>query len=68
MKQRWLRTPVALMLGGAVTFAINGLFMQPMYVNDLREMGMEKYYELDLDADMMRKDLTEIGIDVPDVR
>ena len=27
-------------------------------------MGMNKYFELDLDADMMRNDLKEMGIDV----
>ena len=25
---------------------------------------MEKYFELDLDADMMRQDLKEMGIDI----
>ena len=27
-------------------------------------MNMDKYFELDLDADMMRKDLQELGIEI----
>ena len=57
MKQRWLRTPCALFLGGLVTAALNHLLMQPVYIRDLEEMGMTKYFQLDLDAEMMRKDL-----------
>ena len=37
-------------------------------MNDLKDTGMTKYFELDLDADMMRKDLREIGIVVEDLR
>ena len=66
MKQRWLRTPCALALGGMFTMTINYLVMQPMYLNDLKDMKMDRYFECDLDKELMRKDLSEIGIDVED--
>lgn len=36
--------------------------MVPVYEKDLTELGLSKYYELDLDADMMRHDLKEMKI------
>ena len=66
MKQRWLRMPCALACGGVLTFAINALVMQPMYRNDIKDMGMERYFESDLDKNLMRKDLADIGIEVED--
>ena len=38
--------------------------MRSVYENDLHDMGMDKYFSLDLDADMMKKDLEEMGITV----
>ena len=51
-------------MGGAVTLGINRTVMRTVYEKDIIDYGMDKYYELDLDADMMRKDLKELGIKV----
>ena len=64
MGQRWLRAPCALALGGITTYIINRSVIQNVYHNDLKELKMDKYFELDLDANMMRQDLKEFGIDV----
>ena len=64
MQQRWLRTPVALFQGGILTYAFNLGIMKHVYLNDLKELKMEKYFSLDLDADMMRQDLKDMGIDI----
>ena len=64
MQQRFLRGPAALALAGLSTYLINITIMKQVYKNDLEEMGMHKYFELDLDADMMRNDLKEMGIEV----
>ena len=32
--------------------------------NDLKEGGLDKYYNLDLNADMMKKDLEEQGVKI----
>ena len=42
------------------------LVMTPMYRNDIKDMGMERYFESDLDKNLMRKDLADIGIEVED--
>ena len=62
MQKRLLRTPLAALLGGLTTYAINRTIMRPVYENDLKELGLDKYYELDLDADMMRQDLRQMKI------
>ena len=54
MQQRWLRAPCALALGGFATYLFHIGIMRTVYKNDLTEMGMDKYFELDLDADMMK--------------
>ena len=36
--------------------------MVPVYEKDLKELGLSKYYALDLDADMMREDLKQMKI------
>ena len=64
MKQRYLRAPVAMLMGGLFAFGVNQLLLKPTYYKDLKEFGLEQYFELDLDADMMRADLKELGIDV----
>ena len=62
MQKRWLRTPCACLMGGLVTLAINKTIMVPVYEKDLKELGLSKYYALDLDADMMRDDLKQMKI------
>lgn len=58
MEQRWLRAPCALAMSGAITYTIDRTIMSTVYLNDLKEMKMDKYFELDLDADMMKQDLS----------
>ena len=36
--------------------------MRTIYEKDLVDMGMEKYYTLDLNEQMMREDLKAMGI------
>ena len=62
MQKRWLRTPCACLMGGLATLAINKTIMVPVYEKDLKEIGLSKYYELDLEADMMREDLKSMKI------
>eukprot|EP00356_Strombidium_inclinatum_P007656 CAMPEP_0170501472 /NCGR_PEP_ID=MMETSP0208-20121228/38407_1 /TAXON_ID=197538 /ORGANISM="Strombidium inclinatum, Strain S3" /LENGTH=41 /DNA_ID= /DNA_START= /DNA_END= /DNA_ORIENTATION= len=38
--------------------------MRTVYLNDLKDLGMDKYFELDLDGDMMKDDLKRYGINV----
>ena len=38
--------------------------MRTVYLNDLKDMAMDKYFEFDLDADMMREDLKQMDIHV----
>jgi MarR-like DNA-binding transcriptional regulator SgrR of sgrS sRNA len=64
MQQRFIRAPCALALGGLTTYFFNKTVMETIYNSDLKQMGMEKYFEMDLDADMMRNDLSQMGITV----
>ena len=54
MQQRWLRLPCAMAMGGLSTYALNVSIMRTVYLNDLQDLGLDKYFEIDLDADMMR--------------
>ena len=54
MQQRWLRAPVALFQAGLMTYMTNIALIRTIYLNDLKDLNMEHYFELDLDADMMR--------------
>ena len=51
-------------MAGISTYFINISIMRQVYLNDIEGMGLNKYFELDLDADMMKNDLKEMGIDV----
>jgi hypothetical protein len=65
MQRRLIRFPVVLSLGAGITFFINKVMLKPILLNDLNEMGLvEKYFELDLNADMMRDDLEKMGISI----
>jgi hypothetical protein len=64
MEQRFLRAPLAFALGGLSTYLISITIMRTVYQNDLKDLNLDKYYELDLDADMMRQDLQQMGINV----
>ena len=62
MQKRLLRSPIACFFGGLFAFGINRQIMLPVYEKDLEEMGLSKYYSLDLNADMMREDLRQMKI------
>ena len=66
MQQKWLRAPCFLALGGLTTYLINLIIMRPVYLNDLKDMGMDNYFELDLDKEMMKNDLKDLGIIIDD--
>jgi len=55
--KRYVRFPSALILGGLATYALNQVLLKPLLHKDLKEDGLDKYYELDLNADMMKQDL-----------
>ncbi len=64
MKQKFVRWPCALLSGAFLTFICNRLFLRKLYLEDLKELGLTRYFELDLNADLMKNDLKEIGIEI----
>ena len=64
MQQRWLRGPCALAQAGILTYGLNITVMRAVYMKDLEDLKLTKYFDLDLDADMMREDLKQMGINV----
>jgi hypothetical protein len=64
MKMRkFIRNPVALLLGGTLTYLFNSVVLKPIMLNDLEEMGLaDKYFGLDLNAELMKLDLERLGI------
>ena len=65
LKRRYFRTPAAMLTGGVLTYTFNYFILRPIYLNDINEMGLaEKYFSLDLDADLMREDLLGIGVKI----
>lgn len=57
-KRRLTRLPVALGIGGLCTYLFNMAVLRPIYLNDITEMGMvDKYFYLDLNAELMKEDL-----------
>ena len=57
-----MRFPTALVLGGLLTTALNLTLLRTLLDNDLKEQKLDQYYTLDLNAEMMKKDLAEMGI------
>lgn len=51
-------------MGGVSTYALNLALLKPLLHKDLKEEKLDKYYDLDLHADMMKKDLADLGIDI----
>lgn len=43
---------------------MNLALLKPLLHKDLKEEKLDKYYDLDLHADMMKKDLADLGIDI----
>lgn len=65
LKKRYVRTPAALISGGLLTYVFNYLVLRPIYLHDIDEMGLKsKYFFLDLNADMMKEDLEQLGIKI----
>jgi len=53
-RKRYIRFPTALVVGGIVTFGLNHGLLKTLLANDLKEEKLDKYYALDLNADMMK--------------
>ena len=51
-----------MIFGGLITFALNATLLKTLLNKDLKEESLDKYYDLDLNASMMKKDLAEMGI------
>jgi len=65
MQKRFLRIPATLAMGGIFTYVLNYLVLRPIYLSDLEAMGLtKKYFSLDLNADLMRADLENLGISI----
>lgn len=63
--RRFARLPGALVFGGVCTWLTNRLLLKPIYLNDLTDMGLtKKYFDLDLNAEMMKGDLAQMGIKI----
>jgi hypothetical protein len=57
-KRRITRVPASLAIGGLFTYIFNMSILRPIYLNDISEMGLaDKYFFLDLNADLMKEDL-----------
>lgn len=64
-QRRLVRAPAAMLFGGAIAYAMNKVVLKPIYLHDLDEMGLcKKYFDLDLNADMMKQDLEGLGISI----
>ena len=59
------RLPLAMALGGLLTYGMNLAVLRPLYLSELNEYKLtDKYFYLDLNADMMKEDLRQMGIDI----
>lgn len=64
-KRKLFRYPSALGLGGTLAYLFNLFVLRPIYLNDIEELGLaEKYFFLDLNADMMENDLEQFGFKI----
>lgn len=64
LRKRYVRFPLAFVIGGMMTYALNRSFLTTLLENDMKEDKLEKYYNLDLNADMMKQDLAGMGIKI----
>ena len=59
------RYPLVALLTGITAFAFNVSVLEQLYLHDLEKIGLkEKYFTLDLNADMMREDLKQFGFKI----
>lgn len=64
-RRRLVRLPLAMTVGGLVSYVFNLFVLRPIYLEELHQYGLsEKYFFLDLNADMMREDLKGMGISI----
>ncbi len=60
-----VRLPLAMAAGGLITYVFNFFVLRPIYLEELHQYGLaERYFFLDLNADMMREDLKQMGISI----
>jgi hypothetical protein len=63
VSRKLFRVPLALALAGVGTYITNMVLFRPLMLSELDDKELtQKYFELDLDKDMMRADLEELGI------
>ena len=62
--KRYVRFPVALVTSCLLTYGLNTALLKTLLHKDLKEENLDKYYELDLNANMMKQDLAEMGINI----
>jgi len=64
-KRRLTRWPAAFGVGAACAYLFNMAVLRPIYLNDITEMGLvDKYFFLDLNADLMKEDLANFGFKI----
>lgn len=57
--------PGVLGVSGLLTYAFNVAILRPIFLNELEQMGLtDKYFYLDLNADLMREDLEQFGFKI----
>ena len=59
-----MRFPVAIAMSGVFSYALNRVLLKTLLTNDLKEENLLKYHVLDLNAQMMKEDLGEMGIKI----
>ena len=63
--RRVARFPLTALCAGLTTYGFNRFMLKPIYLNDLNDLGLaDKYFSLDLNADLMKEDLEELGIKI----
>ena len=63
-RKRYVRFPTAVIFGGLLSYGLNQIFLKTLLSNDLKEEKLDKYYTLDLNADMMKQDLASMGFKI----
>ncbi len=53
-RKRYVRFPSALILGALLTYGLNQTLLKTLLYKDLKEDNLDKYFTLDLNADMMK--------------
>jgi hypothetical protein len=64
IKKGIFRWPLAGLLTAVSAYAFNLVVLRGIYYSDLEKNDLSKYYTLDLNAEMMKKDLEKLGIEI----